>query len=80
VHILFKSINNYKAQNIVGSWKSYTANIINKKLGTKGQLWAHESYDHIVRNVEEFFHIRNYIANNPIKAGTTVSHIKIGGR
>ena len=78
VHILFKPVNDYTAQNIVASWKSYTANTINRQIGSKGQLWAHESYDHIVRSVEEFLHIRNYIANNPQKADIEVSHMTIG--
>jgi len=77
VHVLLKPINNYTVQNIVGSWKSYTANLINKQIESNGQLWAHESYDHIVRSVEEFLHIRNYIANNPQKAGIEIRHMNI---
>ncbi|MCR4321858.1 MAG: Eco57I restriction-modification methylase domain-containing protein, partial [Candidatus Brocadiaceae bacterium] len=40
--------------------------------GGKGQLWMHESYDHIVRNREAFEAIRNYIRQNPAKAGITL--------
>jgi len=68
VHILVKPINNYSLQEITHSWKSFTANEINKVLGRSGQLWLHESYDHIVRNEKAFFAIKNYIRNNPVKA------------
>ena len=42
---------------------------INQLLGRKGRLWQHESYDHLVRNEEEFYKIIWYILNNPVKAG-----------
>jgi REP element-mobilizing transposase RayT len=32
-------------------------------------LWQSESYDHIVRDEDEFYRIINYIINNPVKAG-----------
>jgi REP element-mobilizing transposase RayT len=68
VHILVKPINEYTLTEITHSWKSFTANEINKVLGRSGQLWLHESYDHIVRNERAFYAIKNYIRNNPIKA------------
>ncbi len=40
-----------------------------KLLGRKGAFWQHESYDHVVRNENEFMRILEYIANNPVKAG-----------
>jgi REP element-mobilizing transposase RayT len=68
VHILVKPIDDYTLPEITHSWKSFTANEINKLLGRRGQLWLHESYDHIVRNEKAFYAIKNYIRNNPIKA------------
>ncbi|MEJ5352645.1 MAG: TaqI-like C-terminal specificity domain-containing protein [Melioribacteraceae bacterium] len=68
VHILVKPINGYTLPEITHSWKSFTANEINKILGKKGQFWLHESYDHIVRNETAFNAIKNYIRNNPVKA------------
>ncbi len=72
VHVLVKPLKNYNLTDILHSWKSYTANQINKYAGGKGQLWMHESYDHIVRNREAFEAIRNYIRQNPAKAGITL--------
>ncbi len=69
VHVLVKPLGEYKLPDILHSWKSFTANKINEQLGTKGQVWMHESYDHIVRNEKAFEAIRNYIRQNPVKAG-----------
>jgi len=68
VHILFKPLAENNLPDILHSWKSYTANEINKVTGNKGQLWMHESYDHIVRNEKALNGIRNYIRQNPVKA------------
>ena len=68
VHILVKPLANHKLPDILHSWKSFTANEINKVTGNKGQLWMHESYDHIVRNEKALNAIRNYIRQNPVKA------------
>ena len=38
--------------------------------GERGKpFWQDESYDHVVRNREEFHRIGRYIINNPVRAG-----------
>lgn len=54
---------------IMKSLKGYTAREANKVLRRKGQFWDSESYDHEVRNGQEFARIKRYILNNPVKAG-----------
>lgn len=54
---------------IMQSLKRYTASESNKILNRTGQFWHEESYDHIVRNENEYYNIINYIINNPVKAG-----------
>jgi putative transposase len=50
--------------------KSRSAREANKILGVSGKpFWQQESYDHMVRNPEEFRNIKRYIENNPVKAG-----------
>jgi len=72
VHILGKPINCHELCDIIHSWKSYTANRINEVIGQTGQLWMHETYDHIVRSEEAFEAIKNYIIQNPQKANISV--------
>jgi len=54
---------------IMQSLKGYTAREANKLLDRRGKFWDPESYDHEVRNGNEFCRIRSYILNNPVKAG-----------
>ncbi len=46
---------------ILHSWKSFTANEINKALSRSGPLWAAESYDHLVRSEDSLKRIEAYI-------------------
>jgi REP element-mobilizing transposase RayT len=72
VHMLIKPIGGHKLFDILHSLKSYTAHKINELTGRKGQVWMHESYDHIVRNERAFEAIKNYIKQNPQKAGISL--------
>ncbi len=51
------------------SWKKNTALRINKALGRRGRFWHEESFDHLVRSEGQFEAVRQYIAENPLKAG-----------
>ena len=54
---------------ILHSWKSFTANALNRSLERTGEVWMTESYDHIVRDWQELQRWREYIAANPAKGG-----------
>jgi putative DNA methylase len=52
------------------SLKGITAKRANAMLKlTVKTFWQDESYDHLVRNGREFDRIRNYIEQNPVRAG-----------
>lgn len=55
------------------SWKHFTAVKINRILGDSGRFWQQDGFDHLVRSLEQFEHLRGYIAYNPIRA-----HLKPG--
>ncbi len=67
VHVLMKPLAGHGLAEILHSWKSYTAKQLNRRLGLTGQLWQHESYDHIVRSEPAMHAIRRYIRENPTK-------------
>lgn len=50
------------------SIKGYSAREANRLLNRKGQFWEPESYDHEVRDLNEFWRIVRYILRNPVKA------------
>ena len=50
--------------------KRISAKSSNKFLSRTGsEFWEDESYDHVVRDENEFYRILNYILRNPVKAG-----------
>ena len=52
------------------SLKGITARRANAMLALTGSpFWQEESYDHLVRHMPEFEKIRNYIEENPVRAG-----------
>jgi len=54
------------------SLKGITAKQANTMLALTGsRFWQEESYDHLVRDEREFEEIRNYIEENPVRAGLT---------
>jgi len=54
---------------IMQSLKGYTSSKCNQLLGREGEFWAHESYDHWIRDYDEWRRIVAYVMNNPVKAG-----------
>ena len=51
---------------IVGSFKSAVTKRINQIRRTPGgKLWQRNYYEHIIRDYDDYNHIRNYIVNNP---------------
>lgn len=68
VHALLTPCPGYDLEDILHSIKSFTANQINQALGQTGSLWQRESYDHIVRDLQQLEAYQQYIAANPFKA------------
>lgn len=74
VHIVFTPIAGPDGRyptvtSILQSFKGYTAYNANRLLGQHEGFWQHESYDHWVRDEDEFARIVAYVVNNPVKAG-----------
>ncbi len=59
----------YSLAAIMQSLKGYTAHEANQLLDREGEFWAHESYDHCIRDADEWQRIVAYVLNNPLKAG-----------
>ncbi len=54
---------------IMKRWKGASAIRINKLHHRSGRIWQTDSYDHIIRNQQDFDETWNYIVMNPVKAG-----------
>lgn len=69
VHLLVCPYLNEVISDIMKGIKGVSARKINTLLARSNSLWFDESFDHIVRNESQFHHFRQYIAENPSKAG-----------
>ncbi len=69
VHVLMAPKEGFTPEEILHAWKSFTAHAINRHLSRQGQLWQRESFDHLVRSPAYLERFRQYIRNNPAKAG-----------
>ena len=65
VHLLaaFPSAESMREQ--FDSWLHYTAFRIHQRINKKGHFWQQEPFDHLVRSVEQYEYLRDYIADNP---------------
>lgn len=68
VHTLFQLRGEHRLQNIVKSWKGYTAREINKRLSEKGTFWQEDYWDRMIRNERHFAKCWDYIHINPLNA------------
>lgn len=59
---------NKSLSDILKKWKGSSARAINLHLNRSGSLWSPESYDHLVRNVDELSRVMDYIIQNPVSA------------
>ena len=69
VHFLIKPREGYSLSKILQGIKSASAKEINRMLGREGSLWQKESYDHIVRDADDYWNQRSYVLGNPKAAG-----------
>jgi REP element-mobilizing transposase RayT len=69
VHAVLQPLGKHDLPEILHSWKSFTSHAVGKMLGTTGQFWAEEYYDHLIRDDEDLYHAVEYAWNNPGKAG-----------
>jgi len=67
-HFLLTRFKDWELEQIMHSFKSYTAHEANKILKRSGQFWIKDYFDRYIRNAEHFRRTVTYIENNPVKA------------
>ncbi len=68
VHLAARALNDNQIEDVLKSWKGYTARVINESLKRKGQLWQEDSWNRIIRDDGHWLKVMRYIVNNPTKA------------
>lgn len=69
VHIVLQPIAGYTLPTILHSIKSWSAKQINKAMERTGEVWQHESYDHLVRDPSDLRNQVEYTFSNAERAG-----------
>lgn len=68
-HALFSPYEPHRLEDILHSWKSYSAHRANRLLGRTGPFWQREYFDHLVRGQSHLQKFAAYIEENPRTAG-----------
>ena len=69
VHLLWQICPGFDLSKELKGLKGASARACNLALGLNGTFWMDESYDRVVRDWDELSAFRQYITNNPVKAG-----------
>ncbi|MCL4502768.1 MAG: transposase [Deltaproteobacteria bacterium] len=67
IHLLIRPYEKYLLHQIVHSWKSYSANRLQREYNREGRIWQEDYFDRIMRDESEFLEKAQYILNNPLK-------------
>jgi REP element-mobilizing transposase RayT len=67
VHVVTMPMEGFSLQEIVHTWKSYTANWLQREFGRVGAIWQREYFDRIIRDERELMEKVNYILDNPFR-------------
>jgi REP element-mobilizing transposase RayT len=67
VHVLTRPSGQGTPEIITQTWKSYTANKLQKITPRRGRIWQNESHDRIPRDEVELRRVIAYLCNNPQK-------------
>ena len=68
-HALLETLPGFPLGGVVHSWKSFSAKQANKLLGRTGPFWMQDYFDRYIQDEEHFAAAREYIDQNPVKAG-----------
>ena len=75
VHVLFQPMEGWTMARIVASWKSFTGRRLSSLLpesprsNAVHRVWHREYWDRFIRDERHLHAAREYIHNNPVKAG-----------
>lgn len=69
VHTLTEIVEGHPLDEVVHSWKSFTAHQLNRMVKRKGRVWQPEGFDRYMRGPLHLARTVFYIEQNPVAAG-----------
>ena len=67
VHVILRPLGHLTLEAIIHSWKSYTANRLQRTSRRTGRAWQEEYFDKIVRSKSHYQRLIRYVLENPIR-------------
>jgi putative transposase len=67
VHVVLRLLNDFQLDKVTHTWKSFSANQLQRLFGRVGSIWVTESWDRVVRDDAELMEKCLYVLNNPAK-------------
>jgi len=67
VHVVVSPQAEWRLDQIVHSWKSFTAHQWVRTFGRTSPVWQDESYDRILRDEQELVRTAEYVLDNPFR-------------
>lgn len=71
VHVVTRPLEAWQPEDLLHSWKLFTARRINELNGSNGQLWQHDTWNRIIRDENHWLRAMRYTLRNPERAGLT---------
>lgn len=68
VHAVFSLLNGFVLEDVMQSWKGFTAHRLNEYRNQRGECWQRDYFDRVVRDREHFWNCARYVRRNPWKA------------
>jgi putative transposase len=69
VHAMLKPRDGFALSNVLRGIKGVSAHLLNQHRNARGRVWQEESWDRIVRSVDEFDEKLQYMYENFVRAG-----------
>lgn len=67
VHCVVRLFPDQTLSSLLHSWKSYSANQLQRRFDRRNVIWQEERYDRIIRTEKELMATAKYILDNPFK-------------
>jgi leucyl-tRNA synthetase/REP element-mobilizing transposase RayT len=67
IHVIVRPFDGFDLGKIMHSWRSFTANRLQRECSYLGGVWQDDYFDRIIRSEEELLADLEYVLNNPFK-------------
>ncbi|MEW6512308.1 MAG: transposase [Bacteroidota bacterium] len=76
VHVVVLPKPGVRLEDVVHSWKSFTANQLQRRSKRHGKVWQNEYYERLIRSRRELSRTLKYVEQNPFKRWPTLTQYR----